>query len=121
MSYRLSGAAGGWLARIVKSFQPADPLTNLSATPPEWTSFTQLVQELASGNVQRNCFTQSELDLLLDVQTARLRKSAREDALRRYLRAVLQSQLSGAAEPPRFLAFLGEAAPRKAAAGGASK
>jgi hypothetical protein len=107
--------------RIIKSFRLTHPLHNLSATSLEWTSFTQLIQELAGGNVRRNRFTQWELDFLLDVQTARLRKSARADILRRYLRAVQHSQLSGALEPPAFLAFLAETPRRKAAAGGASE
>ena len=107
--------------RIIKSFHLAHPLTNLSATPLEWTSFTQLIQELAGGSVRRNRFTQWELDFLLDVQTARLRKSARADALRRYLRAVQHSQLSGSLVPPAFLAFLAQTPHRKAAAGGAAE
>jgi hypothetical protein len=93
----------------------------LSATPSEWTSYTQLIQELVGGAVRRNRFTQWELDLLLDVQTARLRKTARADALRRYWKVVQQSQLNGAADPPRFSAFLAETPSRKAAAGGASE
>jgi hypothetical protein len=72
------------------------------------------------GAVRRNRFTQGEMDLLLDVQTARLRKTARAEALRRYLRVVQQSQLNGAAEPPRFPDFLAEGPSRRAAAGGAS-
>jgi hypothetical protein len=103
---------------IIKSFHLFHPLSNLSPTPLEWISFTQLIQELVGGAVRRNRFTQWELDLLLEVQIARLRKSARADALRRYLRAVQQSQLSGAAQPPGFSAFLAETPARKAAAGG---
>ena len=59
-----------------------------------------------------------ELDLLLDLQLSRLRKSSRADALRRYLRAVQAAQASGASEPPRFQTFLLETAPRRAAATG---
>jgi hypothetical protein len=93
----------------------------LSITALEWTSFTQLIQELANASVHRNLFTTWELELLLDLQQSRLRKSARGDALRRYLRAVQLSQANGAGQPPRFSTFLLEAAPRKAAAtGGAS-
>jgi hypothetical protein len=72
-----------------------------------------------AGTVRRNMFSQWELDLLLDLQMARLRKSSRADALRRYLRVVQTSQLSGAGEPPRFCAFMQDSAPRKAAATGA--
>jgi hypothetical protein len=114
----LSGGSGGWFAKIIKSFQLTHPLMNLSATSSEWISFIQLIQELAVGIVRRNLFTHWELDLLLDVQIARLRKSARAEALRRYLRTVQQSQSAGAAEPPRFSAFMAEIPARKAAAGG---
>jgi hypothetical protein len=77
-----------------------------------------LIQELMGAVVRRNRFTQWELDLLLDLELSRLRKSSRTDALRRYLRVVQASQAQGASEPPRFSAFLREIAPRKAAAGG---
>jgi hypothetical protein len=72
-----------------------------------------------AGSVRRNMFTQWELDLLLDLQMARLRKSSRTDALRRYLRVVQTAQVNGAGEPPRFSIFMQESAPRKAAARGA--
>jgi hypothetical protein len=107
--------------KIIKSFHFDNPLTNLSATVSEWSSLTLLIQELMGGAVRRNCFTRCELDLLLDLQVARLRKSARADALRRYLRAVQQSLLNGTAEPPRFSVFLEDRVPRKAAAGGGSQ
>jgi hypothetical protein len=108
--------------RIFKIFSAMRPLPRLSATPSEWTSLTQLIQELVGGIVRRNRFTQWELDLLLDLELSRLRKSSRGDALRRYLRTVQASQAQGVDEPPRFSTFLQEIAPRKAAAsGGASK
>ena len=53
-------------------------------------SFSQLVQELITGSVRRHTFTPIELELLLDLQCSRLRKSSRPDALRRYLRAMHQ-------------------------------
>ena len=53
-------------------------------------SFSQLVQELIAGSVRRHTFTPLELELLLDLQRSRLRKSSRPDALRRYLRAMQQ-------------------------------
>ena len=53
-------------------------------------SFSQLVQELITGSVRRHTFTPFELELLLDLQRSRLRKSSRPEALRRYLRAVHQ-------------------------------
>ncbi len=53
-------------------------------------SFSQLIQELINGSVRRHTFTQSELELLFDLQTSKLRKSSKPEALRRYLRAVQQ-------------------------------
>jgi hypothetical protein len=53
-------------------------------------SFSQLVQEVISGSVRRHTFTSHELELLLDLQSSRLRKSSKPDVLRRYLRAVHQ-------------------------------
>jgi len=90
----------------------------LSATPTEWISYTQLIQELVVGAVRRNRFTQCELDLLLDLQLSKLRKSSRADSLRRYLKTVQAAQINGADEPPRFSAFLQQTSPRKAAASG---
>jgi hypothetical protein len=107
--------------KISKSFKHFHPLQRLNATPSEWTAFTQLIQELVAGSVRRNRFTQWELDLLLDLQLAKLRKSSRADALRRYLRVVQQTQALGALEPPRFSTFLAETAPRRAAAIGGSE
>jgi hypothetical protein len=103
--------------KIIKRIQLFSTLPLLSATPSEWTSFTQLIQELMNGSVRRNLFSHWELDLLLDVQLAKLRKTARTETLRRYLRVVQQSQAHGATEPPRFSEFLAQSAPRKAAAG----
>jgi len=51
-------------------------------------SFNQLVQELITGTVQRHVFTQWELELLLDLQICPIRKCARAEVLRRYLKAV---------------------------------
>jgi len=90
----------------------------LSATPTEWISYTQLIQELVVGAVRRNRFTQCELDLLLDLQLSRLRKTSRADSLRRYLKTVQAAQANGADDPPRFSIFLQQTAPRRAAAGG---
>lgn len=106
--------------RILKIFRVRHPLHRLSATLSEWTSFTQLIQELASGAVRRNQFSHWELDLLLDLQLSRLRKSSRADALRRYLRVVQSAQTHGAEAPPRLCDFLQQTAPRKAAASGGS-
>ncbi len=69
-----------------------------------------------NGTVRRNLFSQWEIGLLLDLQFANLRKTARAEALRRYLRAVQQCQAHGGTEPPRFSLFLEQSGPRKAAA-----
>jgi hypothetical protein len=69
-------------------------------------SFNQLVQELISGTVQRHVFTQWELELLLDLQTCSIRKCARADVLRRYLKAVQQHFTGDACSLLRLSAFV---------------
>ena len=68
-------------------------------------SFSQLVQELINGSVRRHTFTQSELELLFDLQMSKLRKSSKPEALRRYLRAV-QQNVSHESPLLRFSTFL---------------
>jgi hypothetical protein len=70
------------------------------------TSFNQLVQELISGTVQRHVFTQWELELLLDLQTCSIRKCAKADVLRRYLKAVQQHFTNDASNLLRLSAFV---------------
>ncbi|MBV9085740.1 MAG: hypothetical protein JOZ62_23955 [Acidobacteriaceae bacterium] len=72
----------------------------------ELTSLNQLVQEIIGGSVKRHTFTQWELELLLDLQTCHIRKSARPEVLRRYVKAVQQHFAQGALEPLRLSAFL---------------
>ena len=76
-------------------------------TDPRFTfvSFSQLVQELISGTVRRHTFTQPELELLLDLQTSRIRKSSKPDVLRRYLRAA-QAQFAQQSSVLRFSKFM---------------
>lgn len=76
-------------------------------TDPRFTfvSFSQLVQELISGTVRRHTFTPSELELLLDLQNSRIRKSSKPDVLRRYLRAA-QAQFAQQASVLRFSKFM---------------
>jgi hypothetical protein len=69
-------------------------------------SFNQLVQELISGTIQRHVFTQWELELLLDLQTCSIRKCARADVLRRYLKAVQQHFTDDASNLLRLSAFV---------------
>jgi hypothetical protein len=79
----------------------------LTVTDPRFTfvSFSQLVQELISGTVRRHTFTQSELELLLDLQNSRIRKSSKPDVLRRYLRAA-QAQFAQQGSVLRFSKFI---------------
>ena len=56
--------------------------------------------------MRRHVFSQWELELLLDLQMCRLRKSARAGLLRRYLKSVQQQFSKGATVPPRLSAFL---------------
>jgi hypothetical protein len=71
-------------------------------------SFGQLIQELISGAIRRHIFSQWELDLLLDLQLCRLRRTARGNVLRRYLRVVQQQHAQGALKPPRLSLFLAD-------------
>ena len=89
-------------------------MTEFPAPNLDWASFCQLIQQLISGNVRRNTFTQWEMELLLDLQLVYLRKSARPEMLRRYLRAIQRQQATGnAAAPMRFSQFFQtETAPR---------
>lgn len=71
------------------------------------TRFNRLVKELLQGEVRRTSFQPWEVHLLLDLQACRLTPSRREEALRRYQRAV-QKQLERHQVPPvRFADFLG--------------
>jgi hypothetical protein len=81
-------------------------LTGTALERSDLASFTQLVQELIGGVVQRHVFSRPELELMLDLETCRLRKSVRADVLRRYLRAVQQQLAEGTASPLRFALFL---------------
>lgn len=69
-------------------------------------AFNQLVQEMIGGAVGRHTFSQWELDLLLDLQSCQIRKSARPNILRHYLKAVHQGFADGASAPLRFSSFI---------------
>jgi hypothetical protein len=76
--------------------------------------FNRLVKELLEGEVRRTSFQRWEVNLLIDLQACSLTRSRRDEALRRYQRAV-QKQLERREVPPvRFSEFLGQRA-RKAA------
>ena len=86
----------------------------IQATTPlkaDWSSYSQLIQQLITGAVRRNVFSQWEMRLLLDLQNARIRKTSRPEVLRRYLKAVEQQHNSGAAAPLQFSSFF-ESDPR---------
>jgi hypothetical protein len=86
------------------------------------TSFSQFVQEVIGGAVRRHTFTEWELELLLDLETCTIRKSARADLLRRYLKAVHREFVEGAASPLRFSSFLERRKQRRrVACGGPSR
>ena len=80
-------------------------MTDIQAERLDLASFSQLVQELITGSVRRHTFTPCELQLLLDLQRSRLRKSSRPDVLRRYLRA-MQQQLAEQASLLRLSTFI---------------
>jgi hypothetical protein len=69
--------------------------------------FDRLVKELLLGEVRRTSFQPWEVHLLLDLQDCRLTRSRRDEALRRYQRAV-DKQLGRRQVPPiRFAEFVG--------------
>ncbi len=80
-------------------------MTELPVPNPEWTSFCLLLQQLIAGNIRRNTFTQWEIELLLDVEMAHMRKSSRPEMLRRYFKAVQRQHASGRPAPVRFSHF----------------
>src|SRR5579875_2359259 len=94
---------------LINSFRCLQPLIRLTERQLERSdlmSFSQVVQELIGGTLRRHTFTPWELQLLLDFQGCRLRKSAKPDILRRYLKAVQQHFSPGAASPLRFSDFM---------------
>jgi hypothetical protein len=77
----------------------------------DWSSYSQLIQQIIAGTVRRNVFSQWEMRLMLDLQHARIRKTSRPEILRRYLKAVEQQHTAGAPMPLRFSNFF-ESDPR---------
>ena len=68
--------------------------------------FNRLVQDLLKGNCERNCFERWEVDLLLDIQGCTLRRSVRNQVLRRYQRTVDRQLQDGAPGPLRLSEYL---------------
>jgi hypothetical protein len=76
--------------------------------------FNRLVKEVLQGAVRRTTFQPWEVHLLLDLDDCRLTRSRRDEALRRYQRAVHRQLQRGEVPPVRFSEFVGHRA-RKAA------
>jgi hypothetical protein len=72
--------------------------------------FNRLVKELLQGEVRRTTFQPWEVHLLLDLQDCRMTRSRRDEALRRYQRAVQRQLEHGELPPVRFLDFVGQRA-----------
>jgi hypothetical protein len=78
--------------------------------------FNNLIQELIQGGPKRAVFQKWELDLLLDFETCRVRRSARPEVLRRYQRTVQQYFLRGQYAFPPLSVFLAEERARRSRA-----
>ncbi len=50
--------------------------------------FNRLMQDIFKESASRNCFYPWEIELLLDIQSCRLRDSSRRETLRRYQKTV---------------------------------
>jgi hypothetical protein len=68
-------------------------------------TYLQLVQDIMGGTIRRHTFTPAELQLLLDVQSSRIRKTLKNEVLRRYLRTVQQQFAMDGSAPQRFARF----------------
>jgi len=72
--------------------------------------FNRLVKELLQGEVRRTCFQPWEVAMLVDLQDCQLVPSRREEALRRYQRAVQRQLERGEIPPIKLSEFLGRRA-----------
>lgn len=72
--------------------------------------FNRLVKELLEGEVRRTSFQSWEVLLLLDLQDCGLTRSRRDEALRRYQRAVQRQLERGEVPPVKFSDFVGRRA-----------
>lgn len=68
----------------------------------------RLVQELLCGGPRRSIFTAWEMDFLLDMETCRIRKTSRQNLLRRYQRAAQKSCTTSGAIPTLSAFVAGE-------------
>jgi hypothetical protein len=74
-------------------------VTNEQIDSMHLSDLNRLVQELLRGGPRRSIFTVWEMDFLLDMETCRIRKTSRENLLRRYQRAVQRSCAASGAIP----------------------
>jgi len=72
--------------------------------------FNRLVKEILNGDLRRTCFQPWEVDLLVDLQECGLTRSRRDEALRRYQRAVQHQLERGEIPPIKFSGFIGRRA-----------
>jgi len=77
--------------------------------------FSRLVKELLDGVVRRTSFQPWEVHLLLDLEACRMPRSRRDEALRRYERAVRRQLEKRQVPPIRFSDFVGQRARKMAA------
>jgi hypothetical protein len=68
--------------------------------------FNRLIRELIRGKISRNTFRAWEVELLLDIESCRLRASARDNILRRYQKAVERQMEKGETVPMKLSEFL---------------
>jgi len=68
--------------------------------------FQRLIRELLRGQIKRNTFQPWEVELLLDIESCRMRESSRESVLRRYEKAVVKQLERGASVPMKLSEFL---------------
>jgi hypothetical protein len=68
--------------------------------------FNRLIQELLRGSMHRNTFRPWEVDLLLDIESCRLRESSKRETLRRYQKAVQRHMEKGARLPLKLSEYL---------------
>lgn len=70
------------------------------------TQFNRLMNELLRGNLVRNTFRPWEIELLLDIETCKLRDGQKRETLRRYQRAVQRQMDKGARNPMKLSDYL---------------
>lgn len=70
--------------------------------------FNNLIQEVASGQMNRHLFEPWELELLLDIESCCVRQSSRAGLLRRYQRAAANRADAGYVPLMKFSEFLSD-------------